>query len=92
MKRRVSLVAVIACLWSASAVGQDQADHSEVASQIKLMNAWIQVQMKDIDLVSSSASCTTRRSFSPRHTATLTSSATRGSCGSTTSDGQLIFA
>ena len=59
MKRRVSLVAVIACLWSASAVGQDQADHSEVASQIKLMNAWIQVQMKDIDLVSSSASCTT---------------------------------
>ena len=50
MKQLVSLVAVVACLWSASAAGQDLADHPEVASQIKLMDAWIQAQMKDIDL------------------------------------------
>ena len=50
MKQLVSLVAVVACLWSASAAGQDLADHPEVASQIKLMDAWIQAQMQDIDL------------------------------------------
>ncbi|MFP6642032.1 MAG: serine hydrolase domain-containing protein, partial [Candidatus Latescibacterota bacterium] len=50
MKQLVSLVAVVACLWSAPATGQDLADHPEVASQIKLMDAWIQAQMKDIDL------------------------------------------
>ena len=50
MKRVVSLVAVVVCLWSATAVCQDLADHPEVASQIRLMDAWIQAQMKDIDL------------------------------------------
>jgi CubicO group peptidase (beta-lactamase class C family) len=50
MKQLVSLVAVVACLWSASVVGQDLVDHPEVASQIKLMDAWIQAQMKEIDL------------------------------------------
>ena len=50
MKRVVSLVAVVVCLWSAPAVCQDLADHPEVASQIRLMDAWIQAQMKDIDL------------------------------------------
>ena len=50
MKQLMSLIAVVACLWSASAAGQDLADHPEVASQIKLMDAWIQAQMKDIGL------------------------------------------
>ncbi len=50
MKQLVSLVAVVACLWSAPATGQDLADHPEVASQIKLMDAWIQAQMKAIEL------------------------------------------
>ena len=50
MKQLVSLVAVVACLWSAPATGQDLADHPEVASQIKLMDAWTQAQMKAIEL------------------------------------------
>ena len=50
MKQLMSLIAVVACLWSASATGQDLADHPEVASQIKLMDAWVQAQMKGIDL------------------------------------------
>ena len=49
MKRLVAL-ALAACLWTVP-LGADQiADHPEVASQIKLMDAWIQAQMKDIEL------------------------------------------
>ena len=50
MKQLVSLVAVLSCLWTAPAAGQDLADHPAVASQIKLMDAWIDAQMKEIDL------------------------------------------
>ena len=49
MKQLMSFV-VVACLWSTPAAAQDLADHPEVASQIKLMDAWIQAQMRDIGL------------------------------------------
>ena len=49
MKQLVFL-AIVVCLWSAPAAAQDLADHPEVASQIKLMDAWIQAQMKEIGL------------------------------------------
>ncbi|MEC8952970.1 MAG: serine hydrolase domain-containing protein, partial [Acidobacteriota bacterium] len=50
MKQLMSLVAVVVCLSSASATGQEVANHPEVASQIKVMDAWIQAQMKEISL------------------------------------------
>ena len=50
MKQLMSLVAVVACLCSASATAQEVADHPEVASQIKVMDVWIQAQMKEISL------------------------------------------
>ena len=49
MKRAMTLV-LIACLWTAPTAADEIADHPEVASQIKLLDAWIRAQMKEIDL------------------------------------------
>ena len=48
--KRLIIVAVLACLGSAPAGADELAEHPEVASQIKLMDAWIQAQMKNIEL------------------------------------------
>ena len=48
--KRLIIIVVLACLWSAPAGADDLAEHPEVASQIKLMDAWIQAQMKEIEL------------------------------------------
>ena len=49
MKRLVLAIAVT-FLWSAPAGADDLAEHPEVAAQIKVMDAWIQAQMKEIGL------------------------------------------
>ncbi len=49
MKRLAALVVAV-CLWSAPAGADDLADHPEVASQIKVMDVWIQAQMREIGL------------------------------------------
>ncbi len=48
--KRLIIVVVLACLWSAPARADKLGEHPEVASQIKLMDAWIQAQMKEIEL------------------------------------------
>ena len=37
--KRLIIIVVLACLWSAPAGADDLAEHPEVASQIKLMDA-----------------------------------------------------
>lgn len=48
--KRLIIVVVLACLGSAPVRADDLAEHPEVSSQIKLMDAWIQAQMKNIEL------------------------------------------